>query len=676
MRNTNAALRLPELSKSEISRCRALRLYLIKPSKYDDDGYVIRYWKGVLPSNTLACLYGLTQEVRRSEVLGPNLQWHVEAMDETVQRIDPVKIARAGKKRGTRTVVCLAGVQSNQFPRAADLALEFRRLGVEVLIGGFHVSGVAATLGELPPEVTALQKAGVTVVAGEIEGRWAAILQDACDGSLKPFYNYLNEPPELTAAGLPEIPPGLVNRYAVTRFSTLDCGRGCPFNCSFCTVINVQGRRMRCRGVEVIEKMVRRNFYEHGIRHYFFTDDNFCRNKKWPGLLDMLTRLREQEKIPVTFMIQVDTQSHRVPDFIPRAARAGCTQAFIGMESLNAENLKAAGKTQNRVDEFRELIRTYQENAIATHLAYIIGFPFDTEASVRDDMKRLRDLGAEQASFFMLTPLPGSMDYRSSLERCVPMDADLNRFDSFHETTAHPHLKRGAWTRAYEDAWKGFYSTENMKRILLRTRPRKYWDIFLNFIWYKNAIQVERGHPMVHGFVRCKSRRERRPVFPLESRWAFARRRLRDWAATLRGWGRLALEMEEVWLATRQRSALETRVMQDVEHCQQKLSSWRSLRLSKLRVLYCRAAQSLKQPRRVIIPSYFQLWMQKWSGFSDALTATRRPMSAFWSGVLQNLKKGKFWKINPLAVGVNAFRESVFLARFLRAIARHSESFT
>ena len=114
-----------------------LNLYLIKPSKYDDDGYVIRYWKGVLPSNTLACLYGLTLDVQNRGVLGTHITWNVKAIDETVERVDVSRIIRSSKQKKSKTIVCLVGVQSNQFPRALDLALDFKRAGLDVLIGGF-----------------------------------------------------------------------------------------------------------------------------------------------------------------------------------------------------------------------------------------------------------------------------------------------------------------------------------------------------------------------------------------------------------------------------------------------------------------------------------------------------------------------------------------------------------
>jgi hypothetical protein len=97
-----------------------LSVLLIRPSKYDDEGYVIRHWRGVLPSNTLNCLYGLTDEVIRSGALG-GVRVTVRAFDEAVDRIDPRRLARRHLRRGSRAAVMLAGVQTNQFPRAQDL---------------------------------------------------------------------------------------------------------------------------------------------------------------------------------------------------------------------------------------------------------------------------------------------------------------------------------------------------------------------------------------------------------------------------------------------------------------------------------------------------------------------------------------------------------------------------
>ncbi|HET6277774.1 MAG TPA: hypothetical protein VFG08_03230, partial [Candidatus Polarisedimenticolia bacterium] len=98
---------------------RRLHLYLIKPSKYDDDGYVIRYLRGVLPSNTLSTLYSLTEDQHRSGALGDGLEVRTTVIDETVEMV-PVRriLRRANRQRDTRTVIALVGVQTNQFPRA------------------------------------------------------------------------------------------------------------------------------------------------------------------------------------------------------------------------------------------------------------------------------------------------------------------------------------------------------------------------------------------------------------------------------------------------------------------------------------------------------------------------------------------------------------------------------
>ncbi|MDA9101411.1 radical SAM protein, partial [Omnitrophica bacterium] len=357
-----------------------------------------------------------------------------------------------------------------------------------------------------------------------------------------------------------KIPENLKNRYVVRHFATLDCGRGCPFQCSFCTVINVQGRRMRFRTPEAIAGLVRENYRRSLISFYFFTDDNFSRHKYWREIFETLIRLKRQEKIPLRFMMQVDTLSHRIPGFVQMASEAGCTQVFIGVESLNASNLEAADKKQNKVGDYKQMIDLYHDSGITTHLAYIIGFPFDTEASVAQDISRMQsDLIAKQASFFMLTPLPGSEDHRRALEQGRVIDADTNNFDTFHVTFRHEQMQSRAWSRAYQSAWKSFYSVENMIRILKHTSREQYWKVLMNFFWYKNAVDIEGGHPMLNGLWRLKSRKERRACFAREGRFQYMKRRVSDALKVLKGVRRLLLEMEEVWLATRPRSWVEER---------------------------------------------------------------------------------------------------------------------
>jgi hypothetical protein len=123
-----------------MSRTRFL-VELIKPSHYDDDGYVIQWLRTFVPSNSLACLHALVKDVQERRALGDDVDIVLNTCDEIHAIVSTKKIIRRIRQDGGRGIVFLTGVQSNQFPRAADLAREFRAAGIDVVIGGFHVSG-------------------------------------------------------------------------------------------------------------------------------------------------------------------------------------------------------------------------------------------------------------------------------------------------------------------------------------------------------------------------------------------------------------------------------------------------------------------------------------------------------------------------------------------------------
>ena len=532
---------------------RRLVVLLIRPSRYDDDGYVVRHWRGTLPSNTLSCLYSLTEEAVDSGVFGPT-EVRIETIDEIVSRVDPVRLGGRFRRAGTVVVVGLVGVQTNQWPRAQDLARQFQGEGFEVVIGGFHVSGSMAMAATPPPECQAMLDAGVTLVLGEVEGRWSGILQDAIAGRLQGLYDFLDAPPDLAGVPLPHASRSTQKRFVMAHNGTIDAGRGCPFACSFCTIINVQGRKMRARSAAQILEQVQRNYRLTGrgnVRHYFFTDDNFARNPEWERIFDGLARLRDAEGLDVDFMMQVDTQAARIPGFVEKAARAGCVQVFIGIESVRDDNLAAGGKPQNRAADYREMIARWHEVGVVCHAGVIIGFPNDTYERVMEDVRALSEtMLVDQASFFMLTPLPGSQDHQTAVLAGAALDPDYNNYDAFHATVPHPRMSAAEWSRAFHDAWTEFYSFEHMRRILLAQNPHTYWPVLKTQLWYR-AGMLEGAHPMVTGLFRLKDRTSRRPTFPVEGRWPFFRRRTREISHVLREYAKLYFEMQQLWLLTR-----------------------------------------------------------------------------------------------------------------------------
>ncbi|HLJ93323.1 MAG TPA: radical SAM protein, partial [Gemmataceae bacterium] len=444
---------------------------IIKPSHYDDDGYVIQWVRAFIPSNSLACLYALVQDVQQRQVLGLDVDVVVNGYDESHTVIPVRRIIRRIRAGGGRGLVMLAGVQSNQFPRAVDLAREFRDAGITVAIGGFHVSGCLAMLPNLPPDLRGALDLGITLFAGEAEGRMEQLLGDAYREQLQPIYNFLKELPDLRGQVLPILPRRMVRRNLLE--TTFDAGRGCPFQCSFCTIINVQGRKSRHRDADDVERVVRANLAQ-GVHKFFITDDDFARNKNWEAIFDRLILLREHDGLRIQFILQVDTQCHRIPRFIDKAARAGCSRVFIGMESVNPENLAAAKKHQNHVDQYRAMLQAWRSQGVVTVAGYILGFPADTPQSIERDIQTIqRELPIDVLEFFILTPLPGSADHQALDRQGVWMDPDMNRYDVEHVTTAHARMSAQEWRDIYDRAWHLYYSPEHVETLLRRARASR-----------------------------------------------------------------------------------------------------------------------------------------------------------------------------------------------------------
>jgi hypothetical protein len=505
---------------------------LIKPSHYDDDGYVIQWWKSWIPSNSLACLYGIAVDLAERRAFGPDVAIEIRAYDEC-HTVIPVRRIIRRIRNADAGLVCLVGVQSNQFPRAMDLAAQFRAAGIQVAIGGFHVSGCLAMLPDLPPDLEAARRLGVSLFAGEAEGRLAQFFADAFAGRLRPIYNFMDDLPGLQGQVTPFLPAPIVERYGET-IGAFDAGRGCPFQCSFCTIINVQGRKSRWRDADDVERLVRANLAQ-GVFRFFITDDNFARNRNWEAIFDRLIEMREREGLELQFIIQVDTLCHRIPDFVEKAARAGCKRVFIGLENINPDNLIQAKKKQNRVHEYRQMFLAWRAQRVITYAGYILGFPGDTPEQIARDIRTVqRELPIDLLEFFILTPLPGSADHLALYQDGVWMDPDMNKYDLEHVTTSHQLMTSGEWQEVYRQAWDLYYSAEHIETIFRRAKASGIKPVrLLNHIlqFYFTFLQ-EKVHPLQGGYFRRKLRRQRRTGLPRQNPLVFYPRRVREVAET------------------------------------------------------------------------------------------------------------------------------------------------
>ena len=497
-------------------------LFLIKPSHYDDEGYVIQWARSSIPANTLATLYGLALDCAERRVLGDAVEIRITVWDETNTRIKPHAIIEQVRASGGRAMVGLVGVQTNQFPRAVDIARPLRAAGIPVCIGGFHVSGCIAMLPDMPPELQAAMDMGIALFAGEAEGRLDDLLRAAYRDEMKPLSNFMKDLPDLEGAPTPYLSVDVVRRTSGTRTS-FDAGRGCPFLCSFCTIINVQGRKSRSRSADDIEKLVRANLAQ-GVHNFFITDDNLARNRSWEPIFDRLIKMREVEGLRIQIVAQVDTMSHKVRGFIAKAGRAGVNRVFIGLESINPDALKEARKGQNQITEYRAMLQAWHRVGALTYAGYILGFPGDTPASIERDIGIIqRELAIDLLEFFILTPLPGSADHKKLHLAGVAMERDMNKYDLVHVNTRHSTMADEDLLAIYRKAWDLYYSPEHVERVMRRSKAWGYdpRNMMIKLLSFHAVPRIENVHPLEGGIFRRKYRRDRRPGMAIEGRFAF-----------------------------------------------------------------------------------------------------------------------------------------------------------
>ncbi len=540
---------------------RRFLLFLVKPSHYDDDGYVIQWYRSALPSNSLACVHGLASDAAARGALGDDVDIEILVVDETNARVRPDRIAKAIAAAGGRGLVAFVGVQSNQFPRAMDLARPLRAAGVAVCIGGFHVSGCLAMLTERPDSLKEAEALGISMFAGEAEGRFDGVLRDAYAGRLEPIYNFLSDLPGLEGATAPMLPAERVGR-TIGFFSSFDAGRGCPFLCSFCTIINVQGRKSRYRSADDIERIVRAN-HKQGVRYFLVTDDNLARNRNWEAIFDRLIALRA-EGLQSRFVIQVDTMCHKIPGFIEKAAAAGVKRVFIGLENINPTSLAGAKKKQNHISDYREMLMAWKRARCVSYCGYILGFPDDTPESIERDVKIIqRELPLDILEFSCLTPLPGSEDHKKLVEAGAPLDPDLNKYDLEHVVVDHPKMTRAQWQEAYRQAWRTYYTEEHMITVIKRGAALRMNVEMLMFllVWFRASMELYNIYPLESGLIRRKVRRDRRPGLPIENALIFYPRIAFELVSKHWALGRMLWRM--YWIARRIKSDPNRRAYTD-----------------------------------------------------------------------------------------------------------------
>ena len=487
---------------------RSLRVVIVKPSKYGADGFVERFRRGFMPNSTVPYLASMTPA--RVGILS----CEVRAVDEYVQT-DLSYLSLLDPDPEARTLLALVGVQSHQFHRALDLAALARARGTAAVIGGPH---------PMTCDTSMLQGRGVSFALSEAELVWHRILADAERGELLPVYGGDRrwqerlDPPVLAPPSRRDL-----RRYVVPLLGVYPA-RGCPYSCNFCSVIKIAGHRVRSQPIETTLATLSAA-RKAGVHFILFTSDNFNKYAEARPLLEAMI----EEEIRMPFFVQCDAQIERQEDFVELLARAGCYQMFVGAESFDTAALRAAHKFHNTPEKYARIVALCRRYGISSHFSNILGFPSDTRAGILEHLRTLKRLGPDVASFYILTPIPGTEQYDDFLRDGRITESNLDRYDGSCVTWRHPSLPPGELTKLLFHSYRDFYGwRETAARVLrLAASCRDFRRSAALFAIAGYAVQSRlacrlREHPMAGGTWRVRRDRAadyadlRRRVFGID----------------------------------------------------------------------------------------------------------------------------------------------------------------
>jgi radical SAM superfamily enzyme YgiQ (UPF0313 family) len=260
----------------------------------------------------------------------------------------------------TEPVPDLVGITTlvSTINRAYEIADFYRSKGAAVVMGGTY-----ATF--MPTEV--LEHAD-SVLIGEAEGQWRGLLRDFEDGLLKPEYTN-PEPPAFKTSVVPRWDLVKVKDVMTLGVQTT---RGCPYNCEFCLVNKMFGRRVRFRDVDdVIKEIV-----SLPIKKLFFVDDNLTINKRYAK--ELMAKLKP---LKISWVCQSSIDVAKDDELLKEMVDAGCLSILIGFESLNPDSLKETNKRHNKIETYEAAIKKIHSFGINVLASFVVGFDADTVES-------------------------------------------------------------------------------------------------------------------------------------------------------------------------------------------------------------------------------------------------------------------------------------------------------
>ncbi len=333
--------------------------------------------------------------------------------------------------------------------RGYHLAKNFRTKGSKIVFGGIHAS-------VLPDEVI---KYGDAVVIGESEGSWPVVIEDFKNNRLKKLYRA--KPIDLAEAPLPKRDIGIDGGILGFNWPGFYTTRGCPYNCSFCSVSEVYGRKIRHLPIpKVIEDI---NNAKSKI--FLLLDDNVIAGPKYAKNLFQALAPRK-----IIWGGQSTITIAKDKELLKLCHKAGCRGLFIGLESVSLKSISRMHKTFKTVKENEDAVKRIQDVGILFHPSFVFGFDDDTKAIFDDTLEFLYKNKIATATFNILTPYPGTKLYNQLKQEGRIVSEDWSNYDHSSVVFRPKHMTAEELAEGYYHLKKEFYSTSNILRHVIRLK--------------------------------------------------------------------------------------------------------------------------------------------------------------------------------------------------------------
>ncbi len=450
-----------------------MKLLLINPSKYDENGKLMTFKYGTFPPFNLLYLASLIKDYKQVEV---------KIIDEFIEDVPFEEYF---------DLVGITTLFTSTFPRVIDISNKFRKKGIPVILGGTHATCTFKNS----------LKYADSIVVGEAEYIFPQLIDDFLTmKKLKKIYKNENF---IDLGKLPLTIPRYdlvdLNKYfkvGIIKKSNsfqIETSRGCPMQCTFCSVRVLHGLKPRFKTISSVINEIRFLKKRYNSNCFQISDDNFLANAQRSKNL-----LKELTKENIRFNCEFSTRILDKPDLIPLLKKAGCLSALIGIESINTDNLKFIKKTHNKVEEYKQLFSLLDKHDITALPVLMFGFDHDDINTFQNVFNFLKKLNVQRASFAILTPFPGTELHRIFKKEKRIINNNLSLYDCSYVVFQPRKLTVKQLQSKYWKLFKKYYGIREIFKRLIKSKKNEFiYSLVANFrfrnLVYRNIFPYNSG---------------------------------------------------------------------------------------------------------------------------------------------------------------------------------------